>query len=295
MRKLIRAQASGYLRRPGTMALSLVHGVNGNAVPPVPPSTKTHLQMPASKRPALLLIHGFPLDATSWNDQVSGLADVANVIAPDLRGFGNDTRELPGTMTMEAHAQDLKDLLDEHEVEQVVLCGLSMGGYIAMAFAERWPERVAGLVLANTKATADDGDAREGREQSALNAMLKGMVVVGRAMAPKLLTETTRKEQPGLLRRVEDMIAIQRPEAAAASSRGMAQRSDKLECLKRLDASVLVITGDADELMPLATSQAMAKAAADSSLVVIPKAGHLSNLERPVAFNNAVRNFLKAL
>lgn len=246
-------------------------------------------------RPTLLLIHGFPLDATSWNEQVSGLADVANVIAPDLRGFGNNTRELPEAMTMEAHAQDLKDLLDEHEVEQVVLCGLSMGGYIAMAFAEQWPERVNGLILANTKATADDAEAREGREQSARNAVQKGMGVVARAMVPKLLSEVSRSAMPEVAQRVEDIIARQRPEAAAASSRGMAERSDKVEWLRNAGFPVLVITSEADELMPLPTSEAMADAATNSKLVVIPDAGHLSNVESPERFNAAVRDFLKGI
>lgn len=251
--------------------------------------------MSASNSPTLLFIHGFPLDASLWNDQVEGLADVAQVLVPDLRGFGDDKRELPKAMTMEAHAQDLKELLDECGVERVVLCGLSMGGYIAMAFLERWPDRVAGLVLANTKATADDIAAREGREQSAVNAMEKGMAVMARAMAPKLLTEATQRDRPELLQRVEGMIARQLPEAAAASARGMALRPYRLEWLQGVRVPVLVITGDADELMPLATSEAMAQAAPKSRLVVIPDAGHLSNMERPVAFNNAVRSFLTTL
>lgn len=95
-------------------------------------------------KPTLLFIHGFPLDHRSWKGQVDVLNDVANVLAPDLRGFGNDKRALPKAMTMEAYAEDLKVLLDEQGIERVVLCGLSMGGYIALAFLAAWPERVAG-------------------------------------------------------------------------------------------------------------------------------------------------------
>lgn len=245
--------------------------------------------------PTLLLIHGFPLDASSWSDQVEALADVAKVMAPDLRGFGNDTRELPKAMTMEAHAQDLKELLDERGVDRVVLCGLSMGGYVALAFLERWPERVAALVLANTKATADDAEARKGREQSAVSAMEKGMAVMARAMAPKLLTEASRSDHPELLERVEAMIACQLPEAAAASARGMALRKDKLQWMKGMNIPLLVITSDADALMPLPTSEAMAQAVPNSTLVVLSDAGHLSNVERPEAFNATIRNFMATL
>jgi len=251
--------------------------------------------MSNKKLPTLLFIHGFPLDASMWNDQVEGLADVAQVIAPDLRGFGDDKRELPKAMTMESHAQDLKELLDERGIDRVVLCGLSMGGYIALAFLERWPERVEALVLANTKATADDDAARAGREQSALNAMEKGMAVMARAMAPKLLTEDVRRDRPELLERVEAMIARQLPEAAAASARGMALRPDKLQWMKGIAIPMLVMTGDADELMPLATSEAMAQAVPQSRLVVLPHAGHLSNMEQPVAFNSAIRDFLATM
>ncbi len=248
--------------------------------------------MPVKNRPTLLLIHGFPLDASMWSDQRLALEDVARVIAPDLRGFGSDTRTLPAAMTMEAHAQDLKELLDERGIDRVVLCGLSMGGYIALAFLERWPERVEGLVLANTKATADDDAAREGREQSAVNAMTKGMAVLARAMAPKLLTEATRRERPDLIQRVEDMIARQRPEAAAASARGMALRPDKLKWMQAIDVPLLVITSDSDELMPLSTSEAMVQAAPNSTMVVLSDAGHLSNVERAADFNAALRALL---
>lgn len=243
----------------------------------------------------LLLIHGFPLNASCWNEQVTGLADVANVIAPDLRGFGNDTRELPAVMSMEAYAEDLKALLDERNVERVVLCGLSMGGYIAMAFLERWPERVQGLILANTRAGADGAEAREGREQTALQALEKGTAVLARAMAPKLLSPQARKERPELYQAVESVIATNSAEATAAAARGMAQRPDRLEWLKTQIVPSMVITSEGDELMALETSEAMAEALPNARLVVIPQAGHLSNVERPQEFNRAVREFLLEL
>lgn len=247
------------------------------------------------QRPTLLLIHGFPLDATLWEPQVEALSRVANVIAPDLRGFGQDTREFAAIMPMRQYAHDLKDLLDQRGIERVVLCGLSMGGYIAMAFAERWPDRLAGLILCNTRSNADTEEGVEARHTTAQNAKEKGMEVIARGMAPSLLTERTRAERPELVDRVVAMISRQRAEVVAATSLGMAQRPDRLEVLQRYQGPALVITGDSDALMPLATSQVMADALANGKLAVLPGAAHLSNLEVPDLFNRTVAEFLEGL
>ena len=170
--------------------------------------------------PTLVLLHGFPLDHTIWEPQLKGLSDVAHVLAPDLRGFGTDDRPLPAIMTMEDHAADVKALLDENGLERVVLGGLSMGGYVALAFAEAWPERLAGLLLVNTRGTADGEEAQRGREDTAQRALAGGVPVIARGMVPTLLSEATRGKHPELAAEVEALIARQRPEAVAAAARG---------------------------------------------------------------------------
>ncbi|MCB0790337.1 MAG: alpha/beta fold hydrolase [Flavobacteriales bacterium] len=245
--------------------------------------------------PPLLLLHGFPLDHTLWTPQVEGLAGITEVIAPDLRGFGQDGRAVPEAMTMEAYARDVKGLLDDRGIDRVVLGGLSMGGYVAMAFAEAWPERLAGLLLINTRATADDQAGKRGREDTAQRALDQGMTVIARAMVPTLLSESTRQRDPALATSVEAMIARQRPEAVAAASRGMALRPDMHAALARLRAPALVITGEQDTLMPLPTSLALQATVPGAELVVIPGAAHLSNLEGPVAFNAAAGKFLATI
>lgn len=241
----------------------------------------------------LVLLHGFPLDNTLWQAQVNGLKDRAQVIAPDLRGFGSDAREVPSVLGMDIFAQDLKDLLDARGFGRAHLCGLSMGGYIAFAFLERWPERVASLILANTRATADDEAGRKAREETAVNALERGMAVLARGMMPKLLTDRTRAEDPALAARVERMIARQSPEATAAAARGMALRKDRMQELPNIHVPTTIITGDSDVLMPLETSQAMADAIPGSTLVVLPHAAHLSNVEAPDAFNAAITEHLQ--
>ncbi|MBL7947274.1 MAG: alpha/beta fold hydrolase [Flavobacteriales bacterium] len=245
-------------------------------------------------RPTLLLIHGFPLDHTLWDANVEALRSKADVIAPDLPGFGN-MRRTGLEATMESYAQALLDDLDERGVGAFIPCGLSMGGYVAMALVQRAPERMAGLVLCNTRSTADTPEGIAAREATARDATERGMDVIARGMVPKVLGRTTRAQDPGLSNWIERMIARQDPQAVAAASRGMAQRRDRTDVLRAFDRPALVITGAEDELMPLPTSQAMAEALPAGKLVVIESAGHLSNVERPDAFNAAVLGYLDLL
>lgn len=246
-------------------------------------------------RQALLLIHGFPLDGSFWQQQLESLSSVAEVLAPDLRGFGADRGEVPRAMSMEAYAADLRELLDARGIERAVLCGLSMGGYVAMAFAEQWPERVQGLILCNTRSTADTEEGKAAREQTASDALDKGAAVIARAMIPKVLSEVTRRERAEVAARVEAIMASQRPEAIAAASRGMALRPDRTRVLRELNRPVLIVTGSDDALMPLPTSEAMHAASPDSRLVVIEGAAHLCPVEAPERFNAEVSLFLSHL
>lgn len=245
-------------------------------------------------RPTLLLIHGFPQDHTVWNAQIDALADVADVLAPDLRGFGAGA-EVPEVMTMEAYADDLAALLDERGRERVVLCGLSMGGYVALAFAERHRDRCAGLVLSNTRSIPDGEEGRAGRYATAERALHQGVPVIARGMLPGLFSTTSKRIQPERVSATEQMMARQHPRAVAAAARGMAVREDRTPLLHRLALPALVITGSEDTMMPEGTSQAMHAALAGSRLVVIPNTAHLPNVEAPDRFNDALRAFLCTL
>lgn len=241
---------------------------------------------------SLLLIHGFPLDGSIWEQQVEGLSSIADVLAPDLRGFGQDHRPVPVAMAMDAYAADLKRLLDERGKDRVVLCGLSMGGYIALSFIAQWAERVSGLVLCNTRATADNAEGKLAREQTALDAHAHGAAVIARAMVPKVLSERTRRDHPEIATMVEAVMARQRPEAIAAASLGMALRPDRADMLPSIQVPTLIITGSEDRLMPLPTSETMHAAILGSQLVVFDGVAHLSNVEAPERFNSEVERFL---
>lgn len=245
-------------------------------------------------RPVLVLIHGFPQDHTLWNDQILALEREADLLTPDLLGFGTAT-ELPTVMTMERYAEQLHTLLAERGVRRAVLCGLSMGGYVAMAFAERWPALVEALILSNTRATADTAEGKQARKATADRALAQGASVIARSMLPVLLSARTRAERPDLTERVERMMARQPANAVAAASLGMAERPDRLHVLRALRVPATIITGSEDTLMPLPMSQAMHEALVGSRLEVIHGTAHLPNIEAPDRFNAAVLLLLRSL
>ncbi len=248
------------------------------------------------KRHHLLLIHGFPHDSTLWERQVVPLGEEANVIAPDLRGFGaGNDQYVPEVMSMTEYAHDLKQLLDQKFVERAVICGISMGGYVALSFLDLFPERVKALILCNTKATGDDEEAKRKRYEVAEKAFKPGMPLITRELLPKLISQEASKNDPEVVRLLEYMMLKQRPDAVAAAARGMAKRPDRTELLKKMDLPTLIITGDEDAIMDLSTSEQMHENIKGSELEVIQGAGHLSNIEKPERFNEVVLNFLRKI
>jgi len=242
----------------------------------------------------LLLIHGFPHDRSLWQPQLDGMGEDIRVIAPDLRGFGAST-EVPDMMTMDAYAADLKELVDELGLQQAVVCGLSMGGYIALAFLANYPEVVHGLILCNTRSGADDEKGRAGRYATAKKARDEGMENIAEGMVPKMITEATATAHPERRAAVKDLMARQRPTAVIAALRGMAARPDRTPMLATIKVPTLIITGSKDELILPEESEAMAAAIPESKLVIIPDVAHLSNVEDPDAFNKVVREFVLGL
>ncbi len=242
----------------------------------------------------LLLIHGFPHDRSLWQPQLDGLPDLARMIAPDLSGFGASGAALD-TMSMDDYATDLKDLLDKLDIKQAVVCGLSMGGYIALAFHARYPDAVKGLILCNTRATPDNDEARAGRAVTAENVEKAGSAPLAEAMLPKMLTAATITTQPAIAAATKYMMARQPPAGIVAALRGIAARPDRTPQLASIAVPTLIITGTADTAIPPSESEAMAKAIPGSKLLVIPDVAHLSNVEAPRVFNDAVRGFLKGL
>lgn len=240
----------------------------------------------------IVLIHGYPFNRSLWNEQVAALSTSYRVIVPDLRGFG-ESDSSPGSATMNRMAQDVAQLLDHLEITRVVIVGLSMGGYVALAFYKQFPSRVRALILADTRAQADTEEAKQTRAQQAEKALSEGMAGIADAMLPKLLTPETVSKRPEIVKRVRDMMLKTKPEGAAAALLGMAERDDQTELLSTITSKTLIIVGAEDALTPVADSQKMHNAIAGSRLVVVESAGHVSNLERTAQFNEALMDFLR--
>jgi 3-oxoadipate enol-lactonase len=244
-----------------------------------------------SGRP-VVLIHGYPFNRSLWDEQVAALSSSYRVIAPDLRGFG-ETDASNGPATMNQMAQDVALLLDHLGIARATIAGLSMGGYVALAFYKQLSMRVRALILADTRATADTEEAKQTREQQAQKALTEGMAGIADGMLPKLLTPETVSKRPDIVKRVRDMMLKTKPEGAAAALRGMAQREDLTGLIAKISVPTLILVGVDDAITPVADSEKMQQSIAGSRLVVLENAGHVSNLERTEEFNQALHGFLE--
>jgi 3-oxoadipate enol-lactonase len=249
---------------------------------------------PSPSPSPLLLIHGFPLDRTLWAEQVRSLADVARVIAPDLRGFGESGMP-PGTVTIDTYADDLLGLLEALDIQRADIAGLSMGGYIALAFYRRNPAYVHGLILADTKAGPDSPEGKRGRDDSIVLARTQGSGAVGDKMLPKMLTPKTVTERAEVATAVRAMMARQPVAGVVAALEAMRDRPDSTPILGEIKAPTLIVTGAEDVLISAGEAEALREAIHGARLVSIPGAGHLANLDQPGAFNEALRVFLASI
>ncbi len=243
----------------------------------------------------VVLLHGFPFNRTLWHEQVEALQERYQVITVDLRGHGETTVTADAPATMKEMAEDVAALLDELHLECIVLGGLSMGGYVVLAFYRLFPERIRALVLADTRPQADTDEARIGREETAARALSQGMQTIADAMLPKLLAPTTHAERPDIVARVRDMVLNTDPQGAAAALRGMAVREDQTELLREINCPTLIIVGRHDTITPFADSAFMYHEIRGANMKVLEGAAHVSNLERPAEFNRALNDFLDAL
>ena len=249
----------------------------------------------AGAGPTLVLLHAFPLSSAMWSAQRDGLSAHHRVVTPDLRGFGASPAgaDRPGLDLM---ADDVAALLDRLGLGEVVLGGLSMGGYVAMAFLRRHGGRVRALVLADTKATADPPEAASNRERIAARLEAEGTTdALVEAVLPNLLGPTSQGERPEVVTRVRAMVEAAPPRGAAWAQRAMAARPDALDVLSRTDVPALVVRGDEDGLSSREDLDAMVAALPQGRAAVLAGCGHLSALEVPDDFTTVVGRFLDGL
>lgn len=243
----------------------------------------------------LLLIHGYPLNRQMWAPQINGLADTSRVLAPDLRGHG-ESEVVPGPYHMDLLASDLNAFLDAIGVTQpVVVCGLSMGGYVALAFWRKYADRMSGLILTATRPGADTVEGKAARDKAAAQAQEQGIGAIADAMLPKMLSPKTYEQRPNLVEQVRTIIESNSLESVVGDLQGMKERPDSTPNLKEIQLPTLILHGADDQIIPVKEAEAMRDAIPNAQLQVLTSAGHLLNLEKPEQFNQAVRNYLRSL
>ena len=233
----------------------------------------------------ILFIHAFPLDARMWRPQIEAFRNI-RLLAPDLRGFGRNHRS-PLFESVDQHAKDLVALLDQSSTPRALVVGLSMGGYIALALARLFPHRVAGLVLANTRAEPDQDADRDLRDAMIEQVHSVGTSLLPNVMLPKLVAPTCDDVTRSFLR---VMMLEQDPQGVTSALRALRNRPDARGGLFQIHCPTALVGGELDALTPPSVLHAIADAVPGATITVIPGAGHLTNLEAPAAFNQVVAN-----
>lgn len=265
-------------------------------------------------RGSILFVHGFPLDSSVWTHQLAALPAGWHALAPDLRGFGRSplgawAGELSSgrrvgngiafpdepVLTMDRLADDMAALIEKEVGRPAVICGLSMGGYVALSLWRRRPDLVRALVLADTRAETDSDEARENRRRTAQLAREEGARPVADAMIGNLLAPATLDGDSDVVDRVRRMILATPPATLVAALAGLAARHDATGELPHIDVPTLVVVGEQDAVTPPAVARSMADAIPGARLAIIPGAGHLACLEAPEAFNQALAAFLDGI
>ncbi len=243
--------------------------------------------------PAILFIHGYPLDRTIWREQIGALEGFRR-IAPDLRGMGqSDAPDLGYSMAI--YAADLLALLEVLGVDDVILCGLSMGGYVAFEILRQQRGRVRGLILMDTRADADSPESRRSRDAAASMAKDRGAAAIADAMLPKMLAAGTLGSRPDVAESLRLLMGRTPVPGIVGALSAMRDREGSEALLKTLDGiPTLVVVGEADTLTPPSVARAMVEAIPGARLGIIPGAGHLPPLEQAEATSEILKSFLKS-
>jgi 3-oxoadipate enol-lactonase len=239
----------------------------------------------------VVLLHAFPVNGRMFEPQMEALSEERRVVAPDYPGFGRSPRT-PAQPDVRYYAEAVRRLLDRLGIERVVLGGVSMGGYVAFGCLRLFPERVSGLILANTRPEPDAEEVRENRKNMARRVAEEGVEVLIELQMERLLARNTLENDAAVVEKVRAMILESSPNGVVAALGAMRDRPDSTPLLASIEVPTLVIGGEEDEISSPEVMEAMAEKIPNSRHVTLPRAGHLSNLEAPEGFNSALKEFL---
>jgi len=240
----------------------------------------------------ILLLHGFPLNGTMWKPQVEALSAKWRVIAPDFRGFGESAETQ--AFSIEGLAEDVHALAKELGLHKFFLAGLSMGGYVALAYVKKYAATLRGLMLLDTKAEPDTADGKVNRDRMIAIVKDRGAKPIADAMLPKLVPAEVIQHRPQLVRELRQMMEQTRPQTIAHALAAMRDRPDRSEELEKIEVPTLVIVGEKDSITPPEVMKAMAQKIPGAELRVIVGAGHMSNMEQASQVNGVIEQFVGA-
>jgi 3-oxoadipate enol-lactonase len=240
----------------------------------------------------LVLIHGFPLGARMWEPQLELARQGWRIVAPQLRGFDGPPADSVAT-SVDEYAGDVIDLLDALDVEQAVIGGLSMGGYVIFAIFRHAPRYFRGMILADTRAEADTPEGAEARTRMIQLVREQGPARAADELMPKLLGPSTRANRPEVVEALRDLILSNSTDTIVGALLALMTRPDSTPLLSQIHCPTLVLVGDEDALTPRPCSDAIQRGIVGAELAVVPQAGHMSNMEHPAAFNQALASFLE--
>lgn len=242
----------------------------------------------------IVFIHGFPFNHSTWEPQMKALPNHFRAITYDVRGHGeSDVGD--GQYSIEFFVDDLIALMDHLVIDRAILCGLSMGGYIALRAIERNPERVSGLILCDTRSEADSDEGKVKRSATVRSVKTKGAAFFAEEFVRLVFAPETFETNPLLIASIKEMIEATSPLGICGTALALGGRTDTTKALASIKVPTLVIVGEQDQLTPPDAARAMQSKIAGSELRIIPHAAHLSNLENPVEFNKHLLGFLYKL
>jgi 3-oxoadipate enol-lactonase len=243
----------------------------------------------------ILFIHGFPLSRKIWIPQLDDLADISDVISVDLRGHG-ESYPFEAPYSMELFADDCKRLLESEEItSQIIVCGLSMGGYVTLALYRKYPQLFKAMILTSTRAGADSEQGKINREKTIKNVRKFGVVYVVDTMLPKLLSGYSLSTKPILVNTLRDIMMETSIQGVIGSSQGMKNRPDSTSLISQINCPVLIVHGEDDQIIPASEAETMHHQITNSQFKKIPSAGHLPNMEQSDLYNQILRDFIISL
>lgn len=246
------------------------------------------------KDAVIIFIHGFPFNKSMWNKQMEALKNDYRVIAYDVRGHGNSDA---GTkdFSIDLFASDLLNLMDALKIDKAMLCGLSMGGYIALNAVESYPDRFDALILSDTTCTADTPEAKEKRMKTIESIRKDGVEKFADDSIKNLFASESFSTKKKEIAAVREMIVNTTEELLCKTLRAFYERKETCSKLSDIYVPVLIMVGEEDKITPLAAAQLMQEKIKESLLSIIEHAGHLSNIENPLEFNNQLKEFVSAV